>query len=201
MALSSASAHASPDSTCDFSGFDVDGAIRNLIAKFPEYEIIGPEEYHPLFAGFEISGHTVSGFHKLHQYGPAILYCVNGTRRAQVDFLNTGDVVIETAWKHCSGRQGTLSLRSKLSRFTVQFQTELNEQDNETELHYRGPPIPVTTENVQLEVDGLGENVIIASRILAMVFPAVTMQVWNEQFSYPMSVAFFRALNYTCDSC
>lgn len=195
MALSSAYASSSPDSACDLSGIDVDGAITKLIAKFPEYQIVGPEKYYPVFAGFEISGFNVSGFHKLQQYGPAIPYCLNGTRRVQVDLLNAGDVVIATPWRHCSGHQGTLSLRSRLSRFTVQFHVGLSEEDKQTKLAYQGPTIPVITVSVQINVDGAGHPVNTAAGILSMIFPEVTMEMWNEQFYYSLSQALHRALN------
>lgn len=195
MALSSAYASSSPDSACDLSGIDVDGAITKLIAKFPEYQIVGPEKYYPVFAGFEISGFNVSGFHKLQQYGPAIPYCLNSTRRVQVDLLNAGDVVIATPWRHCSGHQGTLSLRSRLSRFTVQFHVGLSEEDKQTKLAYQGPTIPVITVSVQINVDGAGHPVNTAAGILSMIFPEVTMEMWNEQFYYSLSQALHRALN------
>ncbi|KAH6919796.1 hypothetical protein HPB50_029217 [Hyalomma asiaticum] len=117
------STYFAPD--CDFTGIDVEGAITELIAKFPESDLIGPEKYYPVFAGLEISGFNASGFHKLRKFGPAIPYCSNGTRMVQVDFIDIGDVVISTPWRHCSGHQGTLRVSSELSRFTVQLRVGL----------------------------------------------------------------------------
>ncbi|KAL3200575.1 hypothetical protein MRX96_043271 [Rhipicephalus microplus] len=91
-AVSSATASVSSGSSCGFSRVNVEDPIDTLFTKFPEYEIIGPEKYYPVFAGFEVSGFNVSGFHKLHQYGPVMPYCRNGTRLVQVDFINTGVV-------------------------------------------------------------------------------------------------------------
>nr|XP_037274801.1 uncharacterized protein LOC119167435 isoform X1 [Rhipicephalus microplus] len=194
-ALSSAMASVSSGSSCDFSSVNAEDAIDKLIDKFPEYEIIGPEKYYPVFAGFEISGFNVSGFHKLHQYGPVMHYCRNGTRLVQVDFINTGVVLITTPWKHCSGYQGTFSLRSRLSRFTVQFHVGLSNEDGETKLSYHGSIIPVITENIQAEVDGAGRNVNVVAGVLAMMFPEVTKKMWNQQFYYPLSRVLYRVLS------
>lgn len=194
-AVSSAMAVVSSGSSCDFSSVSVEDAIDKLIAQFPEYEIIGPEKYYPVFAGFEISGSNVSGFHKLHQYGPVMPYCRNGTRLVQVDFINFGDVLIATPWKHCSGHQGTFSLRSMLSRFTVQFHVGLSDEDGETKLSYNGFTIPVTTENIQAEVDGAGRNVNVVAGVLAMMFPEVTKEMWNQKFYFPLSEVIYRVLS------
>ncbi|XP_054928069.1 uncharacterized protein [Dermacentor andersoni] len=80
-ALSPSVASMLPESACDFTGMDVEGAIARLIAKLPDDVVIGPEEYYPVFAGLEIRAFNASGFRKLQQYGPAIPYCVNGTRK------------------------------------------------------------------------------------------------------------------------
>uniref|UniRef100_A0A224YCT4 Metastriate one of each protein family n=1 Tax=Rhipicephalus zambeziensis TaxID=60191 RepID=A0A224YCT4_9ACAR len=195
-AFSSASASISSESSCDFSGVDFEGAIAKLIAKLPEYEIVGPEQYYPVFAGLEIKGFNVSGFQKLLQYGPAIPYCLNGTRRVQVDFIDAGDVLIAIPLRHCSGYQGTLSLHSRLSRFTVQFHVGHSDEDGTTTLSYPGPIVPVMTgNNIQVDVDGAGRNVNAVAGALAMVFPAETMGIWNHVFDYALSRALEEALN------
>ncbi|XP_075553949.1 uncharacterized protein LOC142586964 [Dermacentor variabilis] len=192
-ALSSSVANTFPGSACDFTGMDVEGAIARLIAKLPDVVVIGPEEYYPVFAGLEIRAFNASGFRKLQQYGPAIPYCVNDTRKVQVEFINTGGVILATPWRHCSGLEGTFSLRSTLSRFTMQFHIGLSERDNDIKLSYRGSAVPLTTENIEINVDGAGPSARTVARILAMVFPGVTRELWNEQFFYPLSQAFDEA--------
>lgn len=194
-ALSSAVARAFPGSTCDFTGIDVDAAIARLISKLPDHEFIGGEKFYPVFAGFEIRGFNASGFHKLQQYGPAIPYCVNGSRMVQADFINKGDVVLTTPWRHCSGQEGTIRLRSEISRFTTQFHIGQSEKDKDIMLFCRGPTIPLTTENIQINVDGAGPNANAVAGILGMVFPAITKELWNQQFFYPLNRALHQALN------
>ncbi|XP_049526769.1 uncharacterized protein LOC125946795 [Dermacentor silvarum] len=193
-ALSSTVARVFPGSTCNFTGIDVDGAIARLITKFPDHEFIGPEKFYPVFAGFEIRGINASGFHKLQQYGPAIPYCMNGSRMVQVDFIKTGDVVLTTPWRHCSGQEGTITLRSEVSRFTTQFHIAQSEREEDIKLFCRGPTIPLTTENIQINVDGAGPNANTVAGILAMVFPGITKELWNQQFFYPLSRAFIKPL-------
>ncbi|XP_037575928.1 uncharacterized protein LOC119458171 [Dermacentor silvarum] len=194
-ALTSAVAHIFSGSACDFTGIDVDGAITRLIAKFPDHDFIGREKFYPVVAGFEMRGFNASGFHKLKQYGPAIPYCINGTRMVQVDFINTGVVVLTMPWRHCSGQEGTFSLRSELSRFTTQFHIRQSERDKGIKLFYQGPTIPLTTQNIQINVDGAGRSANAVAGILAMVFPAITKELWDQQFLYSLSRALHQALN------
>lgn len=191
--ISYAAAHISPASECDFTGIDVESAITELIAKFPEFDFIGPEKYYPVFAGLEISGFNASGFHKLQKFGPVIPYCSNGTRMLQVDFINTGDVVITTPWRHCSGHQGTLLVRSELSRSTVQLRVGLGE-DKDVKLSYEGPIVPVISENIRISLDGAGPNVDKILTALATAFPAVSSVIWGQQFYYSLIRALYRAL-------
>lgn len=192
--ISYAAAHSSPAaSECDFTGIDVESAITELIAKFPESDFIGPEKYYPVFAGLEISGFNASGFHKLQKFGPVIPYCSNGTRMLQVDFINTGDVVIRTPWRHCSGHQGTLGVSSELSRFTVQLRVGLGEDNKDVKLSYEGPIVPVISENVRISLDGAGPNVDKMLTALATAFPAVSSVIWDQQFYYSLIRALYRA--------
>lgn len=191
--ISYAAAHISPASECDFTGIDVESAITQLIAKFPESDLIGPEKYYPVFAGLEISGFNTSGFHKLRKFGPAIPYCSNGTRMVQVDFINTGDVVMRTPWRHCSGHQGTLRVSSELSRFTVQLSVGLGEDNKDVKLSFEGPIIPVISKNVRISMDGAGGNVDKVLTALAIAFPAVSSEVWDQQFYYSLIRALYRA--------
>ncbi|KAH7941660.1 hypothetical protein HPB49_015862 [Dermacentor silvarum] len=194
-ALSSAVARIFSGSACDFTGMDVDGTIARLIAKFPDHEFIGRENFYPVFAGFEIRGFNASGFHKLQQYGPAIPYCVNGRALVQVDFINTGDVVLTMPWRHCSGQEGAFSLRSELSRFTTQFHIGQSDIDKDIKLFYQGPTIPVAIQNIQINVDGAGTSANGVAGILGTVFPAITKELWNDQFFYTLSRALHQALN------
>lgn len=195
--LSYAAAQISPASDCDFTGIDVESAITELIAKFPESDLIGPEKYYPVFAGLEISGFNASGFHKLRKFGPAIPYCSNGTRMVQVDFIDIGDVVISTPWRHCSGHQGTLRVSSELSRFTVQLRVGLGEDNEHVKLSYEGPIIPVMSKNVRMSLDGAGENVDKVLTALTSAFPAVSSELWDQQFYYPLLRALRRATERT----
>ncbi|XP_050037356.2 uncharacterized protein [Dermacentor andersoni] len=184
-----------PGSACDFTGIDVEGAVARLIAKLPDDVVTGSEEFYPVIAGFEVRAFDATGFRKLQQFGPAMPHCVNGTRRVQVEFINTGDVVLVAPWRHCSGLQGTFRLRSALSSFKTHFHIGLGERDNDIKLSYHGPTLPLTTDNVQVNVGGAWPNANTVAGILAIVFPAVVRELWNAQFFFRLSQAFDEALN------
>ncbi|KAL1418059.1 hypothetical protein MTO96_026336 [Rhipicephalus appendiculatus] len=134
---------------CDFTGMDLDAAISRMLAKIPAYEEKVGDTYRHTLAGIAFVGINMTGMNKLIRYGPAIRYCVNGTRMVQIDLVNDGDVKISVPWKSCEGSTGTIYLTADFSRFTTQLRVKEN-GFGEVSFSNEGPVYPVSTEEIKL---------------------------------------------------
>lgn len=178
---------------CDFTGIDVDTAISRMLAKIPKYEDRMSESYETTVAGIHFLGVNMTGMNRLSRYGPAIPYCINGTRMVQVDFVNDGDVVVSVPWKACDGSKGTISLTADLARFTTQLRVTTSGLDDVSFSH-EGPVIPVTSENIMLKLTGVGSGPRMVTEFLSMVFPAVVRSIWNDLFFYYVNISMRKAV-------
>uniref|UniRef100_A0A131Z224 Metastriate one of each protein family n=1 Tax=Rhipicephalus appendiculatus TaxID=34631 RepID=A0A131Z224_RHIAP len=168
---------------CDFTGMDLDSAISRMLAKIPAYEEKVGDTYRHTLAGIAFIGINMTGMNKLIQYGPAIRYCVNGTRMVQVDLVNDGDVKISVPWKSCEGSTGTIYLTADFSRFTTQLRVKEN-GFGEVSFSNEGPVYPVSTEEIKLRITGAGMHVMMAANYLSLIFPGFLREMWNDQFFY-----------------
>ncbi|XP_049526758.1 uncharacterized protein LOC125946791 [Dermacentor silvarum] len=178
---------------CDFTGIDVDAAISRMLSKIPKYEERISETYRMSFAGIKFFGVNTTGMNKLSLYGPAIPYCINGTRMIQVDLVNDGDVVVSWPWKTCEGREGTIDLKADVSRFTTQLRVTAT-GFNDVSFSHDGPVLPVTAENIVLKINGAGLAPTVVTEYLSMVFPAVLRAIWNYQFFYFADISLDKAV-------
>ncbi|KAL1418060.1 hypothetical protein MTO96_026336 [Rhipicephalus appendiculatus] len=168
---------------CDFTGIDVDAALSRMLAKIPAYSERVSQAYKTTLAGIEFLGVNMTGMNKLIQYGPAIRYCVNGTRMVQVDLVNDGDVKISVPWKSCEGSTGTIDLSADFSRFTTQLRVKENGL-GKVSFSNKGPMYPVSSEEIKLRITGAGMHVMMAANYLSLIFPGFLREMWNDQFFY-----------------
>ncbi|KAH7932077.1 hypothetical protein HPB52_024889 [Rhipicephalus sanguineus] len=177
---------------CDFTGIDVDAAISRMLARIPAYEDRMSESYKSTFAGIGFLGVNMTGMNKLTRYGPAIPYCINGSRMVQIDLVNDGDVTISVPWKSCWGSSGTIDLKADFSRFTTQLRVKENGL-SEVIFSHEGPMYPVSAEEITLRVSGAGMDTMIATHYLSLVFPGVLRELWNDQFFYYANISIDKA--------
>uniref|UniRef100_A0A023GAU8 Putative secreted protein n=1 Tax=Amblyomma triste TaxID=251400 RepID=A0A023GAU8_AMBTT len=183
MAVSVAGIQFNPDSSCDFTGIDVDDAIARMLAKLPGHQLrIGG--FKGTFAGIEFLHLNMSGLNKLRRFGAAVPYCINGTRMIRVELVCDDDAALTVPWKFCTGTEGSIEMRPKLVRFTTLFSVNVPDITQDVKLAYEGPTIPVTTENLKLSVNGAGSFSLILSTYFSMAFPAVIREIWNENFFF-----------------
>ncbi|XP_077539301.1 uncharacterized protein LOC144151990 isoform X2 [Haemaphysalis longicornis] len=187
------------DASCDFTGFDSYAAVSRILAKMPTYT----EFPYTLFSsppgassvlGLEIGGLNASGLHHIQQYGPALPFCVNGSRVLQVDLIHNGLVTLSMPWRTCSGRQGSINICAALSRFTVLFRLVDSEQRNETALSVMPPVVPVALDGAYVLVDGAGEGVKMAAGVLSSVFSGVVRDMYNQLFFASFHLALQQAM-------
>lgn len=168
--------------TCDFRGIDVDAAVSRFLAKMPKDAKIGRKPFHTIFPGFEVGGLQIQGLQLLRQFGPAVPYCVNGSRQLQVDLINNGRVFLSVPWRTCSGNEGSVTLSAGVSRFTVQL--GFNRADsarggaNPHLLDYA----PAATEELFVGVLGAGPAAKPATVALSKIFDGVLREAWNNVF-------------------
>nr|XP_054928703.1 uncharacterized protein LOC129385722 [Dermacentor andersoni] len=176
-------ASAANETDCVFTDLDLHGALTSLItqlSKREEYESmtsIGPSS-----DIFDVECCSLRGLRWLRQYGPLLPYCVNGTRKFQVDLVHDGPIeMIMTWWWHSDSR-GTLTLGTLLSRFTLQFLVLEQPLGKTIALRLENPPVPVATEMTYVSVEGAGETVQAVVAFWNKLLPSVTQRVWNEYF-------------------
>ncbi|KAL1418045.1 hypothetical protein MTO96_026323 [Rhipicephalus appendiculatus] len=177
------------DATYDFTDVTIDDDVfPRLIARLPEGIESGPQSYQSYLPGLQVGGLTAHGLSKLRQFGPAILYSTNEARMVQVDLLSEGDVQFWLPWKTCSGDQGRITVRAAFARFTFQFViVESTDAGVELELHRF---LPVTTQDVRIEVEGVGRAVRHTFEILSALLPSATKSFWNKEFKRNVIKAF-----------
>nr|XP_054928068.1 uncharacterized protein LOC129380170 [Dermacentor andersoni] len=167
---------------CDFSGIDLEGALDQILGKLPRYHAPDQGGFRRAFAGLETGTLNVTGLDKIRRYGPLHSYCVNGTRLMSVDVINDGDATLSLPWRACFGREGTLNLRTTLSRFTLVFRVTTGGSYNNEVLVDEGPIVPVFSLDPHIYINGAGPEVRIASMTLSKLLPAITEGMWNDYF-------------------
>lgn len=182
------------DNPCHLTGFDPYAAVSRILAKMPTHTELGPQEFRTVFPGFEIGGFNVSGLHRIEQYGPALPFCINGSRLLQVDFIHQDNVAVSVPWRSCSGMEGSIRLGAELSRFTVQFSLVDSDVTNERALSLLPSMTPVTTEGVYATVEGAGETLNIATAVFSKVFDGIFRESWNQAFFASFHSALEKAL-------
>lgn len=169
------------DTSCDFTGFDPYAAVSSILAKLPTHTKLGPQEFRPIFPGFEIGGLNVSGLPHIEQYGPALPFCVNGSRLLQVDLIHEDNVAASVPWRSCSGMEGSIRLSAELSRFTVQFNVVDFDAEKESALSFIASMTPITVEGVYATVEGAGDALNNVG-VLSKVFDGFLRETWNQVF-------------------
>ncbi|KAL1418019.1 hypothetical protein MTO96_026300 [Rhipicephalus appendiculatus] len=144
------------NSGCDFSGIDLDGAVDKVLGLLPQYHAPDDRGFRKAFNGLETGTLNVTGLDKIRRFGPIQPYCVNGTRLISVDVLDKGGAKLTLPWRACSGQEGTLNLRTKLSRFTLVLRVEAAGFNQDAALAYEGPIVPVIVLEPHVYIDGAG---------------------------------------------
>lgn len=170
------------DPPCDFTGFDPGAAVSRVLAEMPTHTKLGHHEFSTIFPGFEIGGLNVSGLQHIEQYGPAIPFCVNGSRLLQADMIHNDNVALSMPWRSCSGREGIIRLGAELSRFTVQFHVVDSNLVEGSALSFVQSVIPVTVEGVYATIEGAGEALKTVTEVLSKVFDGIIRETWNQVF-------------------
>lgn len=172
--------HSGP--SCDFRGIDVDTAVSRFLAKMPKDAKIGRKPFHTIFPGFEVGGLQIQGLQLLRQFGPAIPYCVNGSRQLQVDLINKGRIFLSVPWRTCSGNEGSIMLSAGVSRFTVQLGlVRSNSARGEVNPHLVDYA-PAATEELFVGVLGAGPAAEPVTVALSKIFDGVLREAWNNVF-------------------
>ncbi|XP_065281851.1 uncharacterized protein [Dermacentor albipictus] len=181
------------DDPCDFTDIHLDDEMfSTLLAKLPEGLEYGSQRFRYVLPGIEVGGMTVHGLSKLRQFGPAIPYCSKGKRMVQVDFYNTQPIDFISPWMACSDDKGKLSLSAEHTRFTAQF--IIAESSGEgVKLEFERA-LPVTTQNIRVVLEGLGDGVGVFFEALSALIPSLLEGAWNAQFSHNLEKAFRMAL-------
>ncbi|XP_077541675.1 uncharacterized protein LOC144153818 [Haemaphysalis longicornis] len=179
------------DNSCDFTGFDGQAAVSRYLSKVPPEANAGRQGFKTVFPGLEVGGLQLHGLHNLHQFGPAIPYCVNGTRMLQVDLINKGRLFATVPWKTCSGKEGSIMLLVGVSRSTLQLSL-VGRDPGSTGVRLRLQAIaPVATEDFFVAILGAGPAVMPVTVVLSKIFYGVVREAWNDVF-FPV---FLDALN------
>ncbi|KAH6927119.1 hypothetical protein HPB50_027078 [Hyalomma asiaticum] len=167
---------------CDFNGMDLDSVVEKVLGLLPPYHAPDDREFRTAFSGLKTGTLNVTGLDNIHRYGPIQPYCVNGNRLISLDVIAPSSVVMSLPWRACSGQEGTLNMRTGLSRFTLVFRVEAAASNEAPILAYEGPIIPVYILEPHMYIDGAGRGVSAASMIVSKLVPAFTEEVWNDYF-------------------
>ncbi|KAH7985528.1 hypothetical protein MRX96_013447 [Rhipicephalus microplus] len=167
---------------CDFSQLDLDGAVDKVIGLLPRYRMPDEKGFRTAFKGFETGTLNITGLETIQRYGPIQSYCVNGTRLISVDLIEQGDAMLTLPWRACSGQEGTINLRTKLSRFTLILRVEAARPSQEVRLAYEGPIIPVFILDPKIYIEGAGTGVRVATMSISKIFPALSQRMWFDYF-------------------
>lgn len=199
MVVAAAAMPNGKDASCDFTGFDPYAAVSRILAKMPTHTEPSNHKFSTfpgvsIFPGFEIGGLNVTGLDNIEQYGPALPFCVNGSRLLQVDLIHRADVTLSMPWRSCSGMEGSVSLRAELSRFTVQFRLVDSELGNETVLSFVSPVAPVILEGAHVVIEDAGQALKTATGVLSLVFDGVIRDMYNRLFFSSFQWALLKAL-------
>lgn len=177
------------DAPCDFTDVTIDNEVfSKLIAKLPEGMESGPQGYQSLFPGIEVGGLKVHGLSKLRQFGPAIPYCVNGTRMVQVEVFTGGETYFSSPWKTCSDDEGSVTIRSMFTRFTLLFRI-LDSTTEGVKLELDSA-FPTLSQGVRIVLEGAGEPVRVAIEVFTALIPSFMEEHWTMEFSRNIRKAF-----------
>lgn len=168
--------------SCDFTGIDVDAAVSRFLAKLPKEAVVGTNPFRTVFPGFEVGGLQISGLRLLRQFGPAIPYCVNGSRQLQVDLINNGRVFLSVPWRTCSGNEGSIMLSAGVSRFTVQLGLAQSDSARGEVNPHLLDYAPVATEELFVGVLGAGPASKPVTVVLSKMFDGVLREAWHNVF-------------------
>lgn len=182
MAVAVSAQHYRSDPSCDFTNFDPEAAVSRLLAKIPEELGVDEQRSNTVIPGFEIGGTQMRYLNRLSQFGPAIPYCVNGSRSLQVDFITKTRVFITAPWRTCSGKEGKIMLSAGVARFTVQFDVVGSGAGNSISRLRLRELGPAATEELFLAVTGAGRAMETVTVILSKIFEGVLREAWNTAF-------------------
>nr|XP_050038092.2 uncharacterized protein LOC126534935 [Dermacentor andersoni] len=173
-------ASATNKTDCVFTDLDLDDALTSLISELSIHED-QMKRIGSYLDILDVQCCSTSGLQRLRQYGPLLPYCVNGTRKFQVDLVPDGPIEMKMNWRWYNGFEGTLTLGAQLSRLTLQF--VVSEQPlGKIALRLENPLVPVATEMTYAEVEGVGETARAVTAIWSKLLPSLTQRVWNEYF-------------------
>ncbi|XP_077521708.1 uncharacterized protein LOC144132869 [Amblyomma americanum] len=179
---------------CDFKGWDLDSAVNKFLSKLPESHVPYVHEFRRAFEGVETGPLNVTGLNRLRQLGPLVPYCAGEKRLLNVELLNEGDAVLSLPWRLCSGREGTLTISARVSRFTVLFSVASGGAGQDVKLSYVGPVLSISTENPKIIIHGAGKQVEVATDALSTFLSGLTHRVWNDYFFIYLRGAIRKAL-------
>ncbi|KAL1418034.1 hypothetical protein MTO96_026313 [Rhipicephalus appendiculatus] len=174
---------------CVFADLNLDGALKAVITQLSKYEEhvhVDTSSYRNLLV---VECCNVTGLSHHRQYGPLLPYCVNGTRKLQVDLLHDDPIEVAMNWWTYGGIAGTLVLGADLSRFTLQFEVVARPSGNSTALRMEEPVVPVVTQGTYAVVGNVGEIARTATEFWSDLLPSVTEHVWKYYFFQQLRLA------------
>lgn len=166
---------------CDFAYLDLDDAVTTVIAEVSQYRG-NRDTIESYLRLVKINCCNVSGVESLRQYGPLQPYCVNGTRKLQVDLVNDRLLEVAMKWQTYTGIKGTLVLGARLARFTMQFQLVQDPPGSRIALELEEPIVVVASESTYADVYDAGETVGAVTALWSRLLPSVTQNVWKYYF-------------------
>lgn len=179
---------------CVFTDLNLDAALTSVITELSKYEECIQPDIRSYRGLLYIECCNVTGLGNLRQYGPLLPYCVNGTRKLQVDLVNHGDPIeVIMNWTTYTGIEGTLVLGAQLSRFTLQFEVVERPSGNSIVLRLEEPVVPVATEMAYAVVGNVGEIARAATTFWSDLLPSVTERAWKYYFFEHLRWAIGRA--------
>lgn len=166
---------------CDFTDLDLDDALTTVITELSQYRG-NRDTIESYLRLVKINCCNVSGVESLRQYGPLLPYCVNGTRKLQVDLVNDRLLEVAMKWLTYTGTQGTLVVGARLARLTVQLQVVQEPSGSRFVLKLEEPIVLVESENTYADVYDAGEIAGAATALWSRLLPSVTQNVWKYYF-------------------
>ncbi|KAL1418050.1 hypothetical protein MTO96_026328 [Rhipicephalus appendiculatus] len=106
----------------------------------------------------------------------------------QVDIDDDGDTRFLSPWKACTGDEGRIMMRARVTRYTFQFRI-VESTATGVKLEF-DRLLPVTTQGVQIFVLGAGHGVSSVFETLSYLLPSFMEEVWNKEFFRNVDKAF-----------
>ncbi|KAL1418035.1 hypothetical protein MTO96_026314 [Rhipicephalus appendiculatus] len=85
--------------------------------------------------------------------------------------MDNGDLAFYSPWRSCSGQEGHVKLLAHYSSFTVVFRLSPRDSGNDVVLIYEAPALPVHVQDIYAIVEGAGDAIRTASRVLSKPLP------------------------------